>query len=509
MKTLFNMIESLAFNASRIIRTALAGAAIWLVIGWLPAVAQAQIVVNSNTDGFVILLPGQPQPCRLRDAITAANTNLPVGGCVAGVPGLDVIRFDIGTGTPSIRVRSQLPAIIEEVFIDGGTGGATRVELDGTQASALAGLFGQRVHGLYLATGGSTIRNLVINRFNGNGIVMTTDTGGHISDFTPPTISDPSLPTPPPCFARPAEPDCRTGGGGGGGIDIPDFGGADANNKVVGCFIGTDKTGAVAMGNGSGLDTAGIVTDTDLHTIGGPTPEERNVISGNIGHGLILGGRGHQVIGNFIGTDASGALALGNQLDGINIAGGQFSNAVGAIGATSSAIDPQCGLVIDSNGNVANERRECGNKIAFNGRFGVITGFNRYEMLSNSIFSNGDLGIDVDTGGVTPNDPVGSSRNFPLLTSRQVVFDSFGRVRTRLGGSITNRSSQRVIIQIFNNSTCDPSGNGEGSQLVRTLVLTGNGSFSTIVSPVFGVFTATSTTTGLGSRQTSEFSLCR
>src|SRR5262249_13398171 len=139
----------------------------------------------------------------------------------------------------------------------------------------------------------------------------------------------------------------------------------------------------------------------------------RNVISGNHGHGLILGGKGHLVSGNYIGVDATGAASLGNQFDGINIAGGQLSQAFGTIGASQSSVAGKWPLVIDSAGTVIDDARRCGNRIAFNGRYGVITGYNSYEILSNSIFSNGDLGIDVDSSGVTPNDPTGSLRNYP------------------------------------------------------------------------------------------------
>jgi hypothetical protein len=63
------------------------------------------------------------------------------------------------------------------------------------------------------------------------------------------------------------------------------------------------------------------VTTTDAHVIGGSTAAERNVISSNNGHGIILGGSYHQVRGNFIGLDASGALPVGNLFDGVNVAG--------------------------------------------------------------------------------------------------------------------------------------------------------------------------------------------
>lgn len=505
----FKTILSVLFSPSGLMRLAMIGAIAWLSVSSPASFAYGQaagstIIVNSASDGgFIFVDPRFPPPppvCTLRDAITAANTNRAVAGCAAGSPSprVDTILFNIGAGTPVINVKSQLPPILEPVVINGGSFGATRVELEGTRASFIAALVGTRAHGLFLAAGDSTIRNMVINRFNGNGIVMTTLTGGSITDWTPPTITDPSIPTDPPCI------ECSGGGGGGGGGGpvIPDIGGAGARNKVLGCFIGTDATGTMALGNGSGLETAGIVTDTDMHTIGGSTASDLNVISGNFGQGLILGGRAHSVRGNYIGTDVSGSLPLGNQYDGINIAGGQFSTAMGSIGANTIATDTICGIVS------GNDRPQCGNRIAFNGRNGVNVGFNRYAILSNAIFSNGSLGIDIDGPGVTAN-AITRSRNTPILGPYwALVFDiSIGRIVLNIDVTVSNFPDQPTTVQIFRNSACDPSGFGEGEQLIKTLTGLRNGRYRIQIPASSGTFTATATTT-LVLPQTSEFSSC-
>jgi CSLREA domain-containing protein len=478
--------------------------------------AQQTITVNTTADGIVICYPGPcPPQCTLRDAITAANENRVVNGCAAGQSsGADRIVFNVGSGTPTIGLRSALPPIYEPVEINGGTGGATRIEINGNRILTPVGY---RVDGLILVTGESTIRNLVINGFSGNGIVMTSISGGYLPDHTPPTITDPTIPTSPPCDMRPTDPNCfPRGPGGGEDPPVPPAGGSGSRNKIFGCFIGTDKTGTIAIGNGSGVNAAGlaqnagVVTDTDMHIIGSSTPEERNVISGNRGLGMILGGRGHLVRGNYIGVNINGA-GLGNQFDGINIAGGQFSNATGKIGASQQPWDGKCQIVIDSTGKVSDDRKDCGNRIAFNGRYGVITGFNSYEILSNTIFSNVDLGIDVDTFGLTPNDPVSSNRNYPewILPWSRVYYTTFPFTGTRVTGSITNRNSGPRIIQVFHNSTCNPSGNGEGQELVQTFTVPGNGNFTFTIRRTGGFVTATSTPLNVwGSKATSEFSAC-
>jgi hypothetical protein len=81
---------------------------------------------------------------------------------------------------------------------------------------------------------------------------------------------------------------------------------------VSGNYIGTDVTGTKAIPN----DIAGVYVEYGVsnNLIGGATPEERNLISGNK-TGIVLSdqpGSQNTVIGNIIGLDASGTAALPN-----------------------------------------------------------------------------------------------------------------------------------------------------------------------------------------------------
>ena len=71
-------------------------------------------------------------------------------------------------------------------------------------------------------------------------------------------------------------------------------------------MIGTDVTGTQAIPNGGGIDAV-----ANNITVGGLTPAARNIISAN-GEGVRLGGTGTTLQGNYIGTDITGTLALGN-----------------------------------------------------------------------------------------------------------------------------------------------------------------------------------------------------
>lgn len=95
--------------------------------------------------------------CSFREAIDAANAS----------PGADSIQFALGAGTPTINIGSAglggLQKITDSVTINGNTGGATRVELTGALTFFNA---------IYLETSNSTVRGLVINRFNSNGVTI-------------------------------------------------------------------------------------------------------------------------------------------------------------------------------------------------------------------------------------------------------------------------------------------------------------------------------------------------
>jgi hypothetical protein len=100
------------------------------------------------------------------------------------------------------------------------------------------------------------------------------------------------------------------------------------NDLVTGNYIGTDVFGASALGN---LD--GVTVNTPNNIIGGLADGAGNVISGNRRDGVLIssGGTGNRLLGNFIGTDASGALPLANAL-GVFISDGA-NNTIGGTAA--------------------------------------------------------------------------------------------------------------------------------------------------------------------------------
>ena len=183
--------------------------------------------------------------------------------------------------------------------------------------------------------------------------------------------------------------------GGSSGIFVNGSG-----HTVRGNFLGTDATGTVALGlSESAIDVAGT-----NHVIGGSAPGQGNVIaSADFYQGLLLGGSGHVVYGNFIGTDVTGTLDFGNPRVGVNAAGTNL---------TIGGINPGEGNTIAFNG-------------ATFGSGGIAVSGQQVRIRGNRIYSNNGLGIDLGTfdPGVTPNDPgdgdtgANGLQNFPILIS--------------------------------------------------------------------------------------------
>ncbi len=94
---------------------------------------------------------------------------------------------------------------------------------------------------------------------------------------------------------------------------------------IVGNYIGLELDGTTALANGgNGLE----LDSSSGNTIGGATPLARNVISGNAGNGISLSdSSNNQILGNYVGTDATGTLDRGNAGNGILVTNSSAENA--------------------------------------------------------------------------------------------------------------------------------------------------------------------------------------
>jgi len=198
----------------------------------------------------------------------------------------DNIDFAIpGAGPHTIQPFSPLPNITESVIIDGFTqpgsipdtngpgqpfNGVLQIVLDGSLLASGSGLV--------VVTDQTFIHGLVINNFYHDGVAF---------------------------------------------VGVGSF-----LNTITGCFIGTDVTGTIALGNGrtSGGESLGVRIGSGAsdNTI------QRNVISGNIQSGLSIDNNGNfnTVFDNAIGTDPTGTFAVPNGGSGMHVQSGAFSNQI-------------------------------------------------------------------------------------------------------------------------------------------------------------------------------------
>ncbi len=223
-------------------------------------------------------------------------------------------------------------------------------------------------------------------------------------------------------------------------------------NFVQGNYIGSDVTGTLSLGNAWGV----WIEDQYGNTIGGLTPEASNVISGNTNGGVAIEGSNafnNQVQGNFIGTQPDGISPLGNGSNtGVQIAADAHDNTVGGLGVTPGLNDGPCNI------------------IAYNGLTGpgyhdgvrVSSGINN-AILGNSIFSNAQMGIDIGPYDPTPNDPgdgdtgANNLQNYPELLSTGI--DGNGDLMIEyFVDSDTSNAAYPMTIQFF---LSDTSGQGK------------------------------------------------
>ncbi len=465
---------------------------------WLGLVA-ALSAAPASAATLTVLTTADSGAGSLRQAITDANFGL----------GADLIVFNLpGIGVKTITLASPLPSIVDSVTIDGysqpgalensladGNDAVLLVELDGTNLAP-----GSSV--LEVLDNGTTIRGLVINRAAAatSAAIALGGTGGHVvqGNFVG-TNAAGNAASPNDTGIRVSSPNNLIGGDFPAArnlISANAFSGVALDggddNAVRGNFIGTDRGGTGALGNGrAGVSTTGLA----LGVVGGITPGDRNVISGNT-FGIESFGQGFVIEGNFIGTDVTGTLAVPNSGHGIvllasghriggagpgagNLISGNAGHGILLQGATdseiygnrigtdvtgtaplpnaASGINSQFGFVIPADNTIGGFNPGEGNVIAFNGSAGIaLTNTVRTSIRRNRIFRNREvnglpgLGIDLDHDGVTPNDDgdgdsgANALLNFPLIRSATA-----GPGTTRVQGTLRAAAGELFGVDFF------------------------------------------------------------
>lgn len=398
-----------------------------------PAAAASYLVDTTNDSGAAAFQVCDADPfnanCSLRGALTAASATV----------GSHSIAFDLSTSdagyvssTAHWRFApiTAYPLITSNMVIDGysqpgsvvntntpdqgGSNAVLRIEIQGPGAvSQMAGLQAANT------AAALTVRGIAISRFFVN---LALDTpGAHRvegcfigTDITGTLAGDPSngsgfgIRSSGPVVIGGLAPAARNVISGNPYLGIRNSSGVAITAQ--GNLIGTNAAGTTAIPGqdyGFYLDNFG-----NGGVIGGSVPEARNVISGNTISAIYVfaqvAGANPQrlrVIGNYIGSDVGGSVAIGNGLNPGSPS--QPQSSIVAFGTN------RCGIEIG--GPAPGE----GNLIAFGGAAGVqISSCGDAPILGNRFLRNRGGGIDLavssNADGPTPNDVADPDGNPPV-----------------------------------------------------------------------------------------------
>jgi len=339
-------------------------AVVLLSLVYLVAQGQAQgipyAVTNTNDGG----------EGSLRWAIERANDD----------PGANTVYFQIPTTDPghadgawTIRLTSPLPPLTDAATVISGTSqafyygdtnpGGPEVQLLWTGTST--------AHGLILESSDNVVHGLAINGFVGAGVgISGTQATGNVVTANWFGLSPTSTQVISNGVAGVAIHHASHNTiGGTTPEDRNIFGWSEGAGVAI---QGSDATYNQIIGNHIGVSGtvaigswAGVFVGGGAHhnTVGGSSSNTGNVIAGNTA-GVVITGTGtslNTVQGNTIGLDPSGTITVGNVTNGVRVSGGASDNIVWGNTIAGNGIQ---GVVIQDSGSVGN--KVLGNTIGTN-----------------------------------------------------------------------------------------------------------------------------------------------
>jgi peptidoglycan hydrolase-like protein with peptidoglycan-binding domain len=357
----------------------------------------------------IIVDGGDDGSCGIDEAIQNADDNSQAytspGECSSGEAGIDTIEFNIAGTGPHIFDITETLFTSEPVIIDGTT-------QPGTVCGDRPDL-------------GPTTRQLMIE-FDMSGFV------GSGPEDTPPFLSlsetaDGSTIKGLAIYGNPVAQNIRV----------------DSSDNIFICNnIGTDSEGLVSKGGNIGIQFYDDIPKSN-NRVGGLNPGDFNIISGNSLSGVAIGSQTEdtQIIGNFIGVDATGLAPLGSSDDSGGmvsisgasgtILGGSTEEARNYIGADSGTVFGLVGLLFTEGDEIM------GNNIGVG--IDGTTDVNELDTAGIAILS----AIDFKVGGIISE----LGRNLIGNTTTGVFLggDSTGSV---LGNEMVNNDSGVQVLRV-------------------------------------------------------------
>ena len=221
----------------------------------------------------------------------------------------------------------------------------------------------------------------------------------------------------------PAARNINSGNGGGGGVTIE---GEGSNYNIVrGNYIGTNVTGIQDLGN---IDAGVRIQGGASYNI-----IEDNLISGNGHDGIYItepGTTGNIVIGNLIGTDVTGTQDLGNDYDGIAINYGSHDNRVGGTTPEERNVisgNDEASIMVDDGHNNTIIGNNIGVDITGNNYLPNDTGIGLQNYSSHNIIGGSiqdDYNIILDGISITTGENIISGNNIGLNAFDECIIDN-------------------------------------------------------------------------------------
>ncbi len=121
------------------------------------------------------------------------------------------------------------------------------------------------------------------------------------------------------------------------------------------------------------------------------------------------------------------------------------------------------GIAVSTNNNTISD-----NTVAFHTGQGIVVSSGTGNRISrNQIYSNGAIGIDLGTNGVSPNDTgdadtgANNLQNFPVITK-----SVNSGLTSSINGSLNSLPNQNYHLEFFSNDVCSTSGYGQGQNYI-------------------------------------------
>jgi parallel beta-helix repeat protein len=277
-------------------------------------------------------------------------------------------------------------------------------------------------------------------------------------------------------------------GNGGDGIVVAHSGSGPTTavgNVIEGNLVGLDAAGEIRVSN---LLNGIILDGAARNTVGGTTPGAGNAIGKNFGRGIeiqdngFVGSDDNLIAGNFVGTDATGRVGLGNLSEGIYIGNGSGNTIGGVVPAARNVILSNLSTGISIYGNPIDDPADPTRVIGNTSTHNLIEG--NYIGLDSSgtvAYPNGSDGIflqatvDNTIGGTTPGagnvifENFGSGINISIDASSQLVQGNFIGIGTNGLASLGNHGSG-VLIYRSTDNTIGGTSTGAGNVISKNQI---------------------------------------